>query len=39
MHKRRCRVIKDLSGENFEDQCINDYLSTTRPFVVTSKTI
>ena len=29
MHKRSCRVIKDLSGETFEDQCINDYLSTT----------
>ena len=29
MHQRSCRVIKDLSGETFEDQCINDYLSTT----------
>ena len=29
MHQRSCRVIEDLSGETFENQCINDYLSTT----------
>ena len=29
MHQRSCRVIKELSGKTFENQRINDYLSTT----------
>ena len=28
MHQRSCRVIKDLSGETFENQSIDDCLST-----------
>ena len=28
-HQRSCRVIKDISGETFENQCIDDYLPTT----------
>ena len=29
MRQRSCRVNKDLSGETFENQCIDDYLPTT----------
>ena len=29
MHQRSCRVIKDLSGETFENQSIDDRLPTT----------
>ena len=30
MHQLSCRVIKDLSGGTFENQCIDDYLPTMK---------
>ena len=39
MYQRRCRVIKDLSGENFEHHCIDDHLHTTESVPLTDDQI